>query len=336
MRKGMMRLTPVQIIELAAAAVLFALCLAGYIHTRGIIANGGLAEAEDDDGRRLYKKKKKRKTLFFVGIIFSIWFLLGFVISLISQRKGGLKIEFEMFSPRVEVFGISLAQTTLVSLAVAAVIAILCILFRIFAVPKFKNEPAGIQNAAEICVEFVDNLTATAVGEKAAVTLSPYMFSVALYMIGCASVELIGLRAPTSDLTVTLALGLLTFILLNLYGFRKLGFGGRLKSMGGPVAPMRAIMIPLKMVSDIAVPISLGCRLFGNMLGGLIVMDLLKGALGGYASGIPGIAGLYFNLFHPLIQAYIFITLSLTFINEAMEPVDETDKKPKTKKKKSA
>ena len=55
------------------------------------------------------------------------------------------------------------------------------------------------------------------------------------------------------------------------------------------------------------------------MLGGMIVMDLLKSVLGGYASGIPAVAGLYFNLFHPLIQTYIFIILSLTFINEAIE-----------------
>ena len=51
----------------------------------------------------------------------------------------------------------------------------------------------------------------------------------------------------------------------------------------------------------------------------MMVMDLLKGVLGGYASGLPAIAGLYFNLFHPMIQIYIFVTLSLTFINEATE-----------------
>jgi len=75
----------------------------------------------------------------------------------------------------------------------------------------------------------------------------------------------------------------------------------------------------MKILSDVAVPVSLACRLFGNMLGGMIVMDLLKSVLGGYASGIPAVAGLYFNLFHPLIQTYIFIILSLTFINEAIE-----------------
>lgn len=323
----MIRLTPVQIIELTVAVALFALCLAGFIHTGGIIKNEGLSSNPSRVAE--YKKRKKRKKLFFVGLIFSVWFLLGFVITLISKRKGGLKIAFEMFSPRVDFLGITLAKTTIISLGVVAVVTVLCIVFRVFCVPKFKEHPTGLQNVAEIAVEFMDSLVEKAVGKKAAKELSPYILSVGFYLVGCASVELFGLRAPTSDLTCTLALGLMTFILLNVYGIKTLGFGGRLKSMGGPIGAMRPIMIPLKMVSDIAVPVSLGCRLFGNMLGGLIVMDLLKGALGGYASGIPGVAGLYFNLFHPLIQAYIFITLSLTFIEEAMEPVSEEHKKVK-------
>ena len=79
------------------------------------------------------------------------------------------------------------------------------------------------------------------------------------------------------------------------------------------------VIFPMKILSDVAVPVSLACRLFGNMLGGMIVMDLLKSSLGGYAVGITALAGIYFNLFHPLIQTYIFIILSMTFINEATE-----------------
>jgi F-type H+-transporting ATPase subunit a len=79
------------------------------------------------------------------------------------------------------------------------------------------------------------------------------------------------------------------------------------------------IVFPIKIVTDLAIPVSLACRLFGNMLGGMIVMDLLYMALGNAAVGIPSILGLYFNVFHPLIQTFIFVTLSLTFINEAVE-----------------
>ena len=69
----------------------------------------------------------------------------------------------------------------------------------------------------------------------------------------------------------------------------------------------------------IAIPVSLGCRLFGNMLGGMIVVDLVYIALGAFGVGIPAVLGVYFNIFHPLIQTFIFVTLSLTFINEAVE-----------------
>lgn len=325
-------MTPVQIAEAAVGAVLFALCLAGYIHTSGQLKHADVPAPDDGAAVKRFKKKKTRKKLFFAGVIISVWFLIGFVITFFSGRKGGLVIAFEMFSKRVDVFGVSVAQTTLISLAVCGIIAVLCVLFRVLCVPRFKDRPTGLQNAVEICVEAMDKMVVGVVGEKTGAALSPYMFSLALYMIGCAAVELFGLRAPTSDLTCTFAMGLLTFLLINIFGFKTLGFGGRLKSMGGAVPAMRPMMIPLKIVSDVAVPVSLACRLFGNMLGGMIVMELLKGALGGYAAGIPGVAGLYFNLFHPLIQAYIFITLSLTFIAEALEPVEESAKPKKVKK----
>ena len=134
-------------------------------------------------------------------------------------------------------------------------------------------------------------------------------------MIGCAVAELFGYRAPTSDITMTFAMSLITFALINYYGLKKKGVGGRIKSLASPTP----IVFPMKIVSDIAVPVSMACRLFGNMLGGMIVMELLYSALGAFAIGIPSIIGLYFNVFHPLIQAFIFVTLTLTFINEAIE-----------------
>ncbi len=297
------------IIELCISAVVLSVCLVGYI-----MAKRGI-DSECPD-----KKQKRKKTLFFSGVLISVWFFVGVLITEFSGKEMHLAIHFDMFSERVDVFGISIASTTLIALGVSALLIILLVLFRIFVLPKFdEDNPTGIQNVLELCVEALENFTADAVGKKAGASLSPYMFSLAMFMIGCAATELLGLRAPTSDLTCTFAMGLITFVLLNVYGLKKHGFAGRLKSMGGEVAAMRPVMIPLKAVSDIAVPLSLACRLFGNMMGGMLVMELLKGVLGGFASGLPAIAGLYFNLFHPLIQIYIFITLSLTFIDEAME-----------------
>lgn len=308
------------LIKIGASVVIFILCLVGNIHFKGVIKN-----FSNEVDKKTIKKKKKLKTLCFSGMLISIWFALGVFITWFSGKHSAMHIEFSMFSDRssVELFGLKLGETTIYTMIIVLIVTILCLIFRFFVFPKFKDKPEGFQNVIELCVETVEKFCIDATGKKAGKSLAPYMFALAIYLVLSASFELFGLRAPTSDLVVTFSMGLITFVLLNFFGFKKLGIGGRFKAMGGPMVAMRPIMIPMKIVSDIAIPISLACRLFGNMLGGMIVMELLKGALGGYAAGIPGIAGLYFNLFHPLIQAYIFITLSLTFIDEAMEGLEE-------------
>lgn len=308
------------LIKIGISVVVFVLCLVLNIHFKGVLKN-----FEDECDKKKFKKKKRLKTLCFSGMLISVWFALGVFITWFSGKHSGMHIEFSMFGDRssVEILGLKLGETTIYTMAIVLIVTILCLLFRFLVFPKFKDKPEGFQNVMELCVETVEKFCVDATGKKAGKSLAPYMFALAIYLIFSASLELFGLRAPTSDLVVTFSMGLITFVLLNYFGFKKLGIGGRFKAMGGPMVAMRPIMIPMKIVSDIAIPISLACRLFGNMLGGMIVMELLKGALGGYAAGIPGIAGLYFNLFHPLIQAYIFITLSLTFIDEAMEGLEE-------------
>jgi len=308
------------LIKIGASVVVFILCLVGNIHFKSVIKNFG-----DEIDVKKRKKTKRFKTLCFSGMLISIWFALGVFITWFSGKHSGMHIEFSMFGDRssIELFGLKLGETTIYTMIIVLIVTILCLIFRFLVFPKFKDKPEGFQNVIELCVETVEKFCIDATGKKAGKSLAPYMFALAIYLVLSASFELFGLRAPTSDLVVTFSMGLITFVLLNFFGFKKLGIGGRFKAMGGPMVAMRPIMIPMKIVSDIAIPISLACRLFGNMLGGMIVMELLKGALGGYAAGIPGIAGLYFNLFHPLIQAYIFITLSLTFIDEAMEGLEE-------------
>ena len=168
--------------------------------------------------------------------------------------------------------------------------------------------PKTAQNVLEICVENLCKYTKSNVGNLGD-NLPAYLFMIAMFMVGSAILELFGIRAPTSDITMTFSMALMTFVLINYYGLKVKGLGGRLKRYRKP----------MNIVSDLAVPVSLACRLFGNMLGGLIVMDLLYFAMGNYAVAVPSVVGLYFNVFHPLIQAFIFVTLTLTFIGEAVE-----------------
>jgi len=299
---------------LGVSAVLSVVCLIGYFLAK--------SKANSDSGNLRAKKQKK---IFFIGTLFMGWFFFGTVCNILLGGSKGIHVEFEMFSPRVTVLGISFAETSLIAMGVTGVILVLALLFRFVCVPKFsEDKPAKLQLVMEFAVEWIDKYTHSNV-EAETGCLSSYLMALALYMIGCASAELFGLRAPTSDITVTFGMGLITFLLINYYSIRKKHLSGRIKGMASPTP----VVFPFRIISDVAVPVSLACRLFGNMLGGLIVMELLKGALGGYMFGVAPVAGLYFNLFHPLIQIYIFITLSLTFINEACEGEAYAEKKKK-------
>ncbi len=260
------------------------------------------------------KKIKTFRTLMFVLLIISGWFFIGILISEFSGGFGGLEVEFELFPPRTTLFGFSFSNSTIITWVFIAVILILSLIFRFLVFPKFSKKPKGFQNMIELAVESMYSFTRNTTG-KLSDELPAYMFSIAMLLIGSAVVELFGLRPPTADLTMTFSLGLATFILINFLSIKKKGLKGRLKGLASP----SPIIFPMKVLSDLSVPVSLACRLFGNMLGGMIVMELLKSSLGGYSIGLTALAGLYFNVFHPLIQTYIFIILSLTFINEAVE-----------------
>ena len=130
-------------------------------------------------------------------------------------------------------------------------------------------------------------------------------------LIGNAVAELMGFRSPSSDLMFTLALAIFSFLMANWYGIRVFSVMGRLKILASPPA-----MLPIRLVTDLANPLSMACRLFGNTLSGMIIMGLLYSVLGNFAAGIPSVFGLYFNVFSAMIQTLIFVTLTLSNINE--------------------
>ncbi|MCR5484931.1 MAG: F0F1 ATP synthase subunit A [Clostridiales bacterium] len=289
-------------IKLSVSAFIFAVMLVLHVFFK---KRGGDADP---------KKDKRRRRLTFYGMVFSGWFFVAATVNMLTGGGNGLDIPIELLSMRKTLFGVSFAETTLTSFMITAVVLVLALIFRFAVFPKFADEPKGFQSVIETLVEAMDNFVKGIAGDLSD-ELSAYMFTVAVYLIGCAVAELLGSRSPASDLETTFSMALITFTLINYYGIKKKRLSGRIKSLASP-SPM---ILPMKMVSDLAFPVSLSCRLFGNMLGGMIVMDLMKSALGGYAVGFSALAGIYFNLFHPLIQAYIFIVLSLTFIREATE-----------------
>ncbi len=263
-----------------------------------------------------YKAAKKKRNHFMMAGVLALWICSGLILGIFTSEKSNFTVSI---SPaRMDVFGFSVSSSVVMTWIVIAVLAVIAVLIRIFVIPRFKETPRGIQLVLETAVGAIDNLTKEKYGHKND-GLASYFFAMAALFLGSAVVELVGFRPPTTDLSMTFSYALITFILINVFGIYKRGIKGRAQAYIKP----NAIIAPFKLISDFAVPISLACRLFGNMLGGMIVVELIYYSLGAFSIGIPAVLGLYFNAFHPLIQFFIFINLSLTFIGEAVEEVAE-------------
>ena len=214
--------------------------------------------------------------------------------------------------------GMDITNTFFTGLLASLLLIVLALIVRYALLPKFKQNPRGVQNVVELVVDSMQKYTNSKVGERTGSALGPYMFTLAAYILCNGLFELLGmgkLRPSPSDLNQTAAFALLTFILIRVFAYRKKGVWGRINSGYFQPSP---IIAPIKLFVDLAIPVSLACRMFGNLLGGLVVMELLY-SLGWFSLGIPAVASTYFTVFHTGMQAFIFITLSLAFIEEALE-----------------
>jgi len=260
------------------------------------------------------KKTKRLRILATMIAVIGVYILLTRLISVIfgPGERGG--VEFSLWPERVDILGVSLSVSIVYTWAAMVLLVAGALTLRFTVVRKFTGRPTGAQNALETVVEVVGKYT-NAQAHGTGEFLCSYILTIGSLMIMCAFLELFRLRPPTADITMTFALAFMTFIFINVYGVRKKGSIGRIKSLASPTP----VVFIFRVIAEIAIPVSMACRLFGNMLGGMIVIDLLYMALGSSAIGIPSVAGLYFNVFHPMMQTFIFVTLTLTFINEAIE-----------------
>jgi len=267
------------------------------------------------DNKEAISKKDKRSKIFAILLFVAGGFLfVTRLLEIIFGPQAVPEMEFSIWAERVTVMGYSLSYTIIYTWVAMAVLIIAAIIIRLTVFRNPKDEPSGAQNVVELIVETVSKYT-NAQAHGTGELLCSYILTIGALLIMSAFLELFRVRPPTADITMTFSLAIMTFVLINVYGLKRKGFIGRIKALASPTP----IVFPFRIISDLAIPVSLACRLFGNMLGGMIVIDLLYMSLGSNAVGIPSVLGLYFNAFHPLIQTYIFITLTLTFINEAIE-----------------
>jgi len=180
--------------------------------------------------------------------------------------------------------------------------------------------PNKKQNVAEIIVEFINNMVKDAIGAHHWKPFAPYLGTVMLFLVFANTVSIFNiipgehfkLRPPTRNINVTVCLAVMSICLVVFAGIRYKKFGGWLKSFIEPTP----VMLPFKILDYFIKPTSLALRLFGNILGAFIVMELVYMAMPAF---VPAAFSIYFDLFDGILQAYVFMFLTSIYIAEALE-----------------
>lgn len=228
---------------------------------------------------------------------------------------------------------LQISETMIVSWIVMLVITLFCI----WLTHDLKVENISKRQAlAEMLVEMADNFVIGNMGERFK-KLVPFVAALFSTSLVSNLISLTGLRSPTADLSTEAAWAVVVFIMITAQKIKTSGLGGYLKGYTEPIA----VMTPFNVLSELATPISLACRHFGNILSGIVIsgliytslalassklLGLIPGAVGVVLSnipildvGIPAILGVYFDWFTGVMQAYIFCMLTTMYIANAAE-----------------
>ena len=240
----------------------------------------------------------------------------------------------------------NLVTTTTVSLFV---VTILLMILAVLLTKNLNKRPGKVQVVLEKLISMLYGLVRDTMGEHN-IKFAPYIGTLFLSsIIG----TLIGMTqiipSATADLSVTFAWALVTTGMVWYNNIKNFGFKSWLKGFTEPIV----VMTPMNIVSEIAQPISLAFRHFGNVAGGGVLTALIYGALAGLSSaifgwlpdvlgsipvlqvGIPAFLSIYFDLFSGFVQALVFSLLTMVYVGGACPPPEELseDRRAKLEKK---
>lgn len=224
--------------------------------------------------------------------------------------------------------GIPISETVFNGWLVVAVISLIC--FFLGRNLSVRN-PSKRQIVAEKLVLTLANLVEATMGKNNMFFL-PYIGALFSYSILSSLSGLVGLRAPTGDINTTVAFALVAFFLIQFFNIKNKGVLGWLKGFAEPVA----FLTPLNIISEIANPISMAFRHFGNIASGIVITGLIYGALAGLSkmvlgwipvlgsipflqAGLPAVLSIYFDVFTSFLQAYIISMLTMVYVGSANE-----------------
>jgi F-type H+-transporting ATPase subunit a len=223
----------------------------------------------------------------------------------------------------IEIFGIEikagLSETVIVSWLVMAVLIIAALLLT----RNLKDVPRGPQAVLEGLIEFLNNFSREHFGRRAHI-FGPYIGTVFLFLLLANTIPVLSpigvfgreppftIKPPARDINFTAALAILSIMIVLVSGLRARGLRGWCKNLLHPVP----VMLPFNLLEYLIRPTSMCLRLFGNILGGFIIMRLLEAVA---PIGVPPVLSIYFDFLDGLIQALVFTFLTTLFVAEAVE-----------------
>jgi F-type H+-transporting ATPase subunit a len=213
---------------------------------------------------------------------------------------------------------INVTETIVLGWLVIAAITV----FVLWITHDMQKVPTKRQAIAELIVTTVDRLVDENMG-KGHRGYCPYIATLFSYSILGSLISMLGLRSVTADFNTTITWALITFVLITYAKVKTNHLGGYVKGYFSPIF----VMAPMNVISEVATPVSMAFRHFGNIAGGMVITSLIYYALTGLSTalglsvpiltiGVPAVLSVYFDLFSGFMQAYIFISLSLAFIGQ--------------------
>ncbi len=227
------------------------------------------------------------------------------------------------------------------------IVTLILIVLAVALTRKLDKRPGKVQVVIEKLIDMLYNLVEGTMGVHNA-KFAPYIGTLFLSSIVGTLIGMTQLvPSVTADLSVTLAWALVTTGMVWYNNIKNFGFGTWLKGFTEPIV----VMTPMNIVSEIAQPISLAFRHFGNVAGGGVLTALIYAALAGLSQlvfgwlpdvissipilqvGIPAFLSIYFDLFSGFVQALVFSLLTMVYVGGACPPPEELPERPKKKKK---
>jgi F-type H+-transporting ATPase subunit a len=217
--------------------------------------------------------------------------------------------------PTISIFGVSINSDTLLATVIAGLILIGLGLY--MRARLSSGVPSKLQLAFETLVNYVQEQVETAMGLKAAPFVVPLAVTLFAFILIANWVEVVPtmehVPSPTSDINLTAAMAVLVVGWAHVVGFRKKGIRGYVASFTG--APRW--LIPFRGIEEIAKPLSLALRLFGNLFAGGLMIALI-GLFPSYILWAPTVIWKLFDMFIGGIQALIFSLLTIVYFSFAV------------------